>query len=1214
MNMQNLCAQTIPLTGKHLIEASAGTGKTYNITRIYLRLLLEQELSVEQILLMTFTKDATQELRGRIDVFIRQALTQWHELITTDEYFRQISEKVSYEKAQFLLRRALLLLDDAAIHTIHGFCQKVLNQHAFSSGLTFDASLSTNTNEITLQATQDWYRQLANQNEHAFTLLAEFWATPTSFLTSFNKAISHNRELTLVPVEDIEKQFQQLICDARMSLQTNSTLLEEQLILVKKGKDQQVRREELAELVLWLDDVSEKHIGKDEFIGLPHFPDAFIDGRRFGRSKEKEALKSAFEAVNNVKSQLKNLTSTITKAKAYNVVREGIYQIRLQCTKRKQQLNVLDFDDLINTLAHCLTAKNTSAAELAQTLLKQYPVALIDEFQDTDPNQFSILQAIYYGKSSQHDTSGIFLIGDPKQAIYGFRGGDIFAYLNARAGCDYHWLMDTNWRSTPEMVSAYNQVFTNTSNQSETAQSVFGFGIDYVPVFAGKTSQTPSTEKDLIGENYKALQFIHFTHQDDPSDKVKQDARLNMAHWCAEEIQNLLTQNTVNPKDIAILVRDGSEARDIKLALSLANLDSVFLSERANLFHSKQAKQLLSLLTAIADCENEYSFVAGLCCGLLGIDASKLYELQHNDEQYQNIKYDFIALRAQWAKYGFIAMAIKLMHQYFDIASDEKDRSLTNLIHLFELLQAASQRHNQPHELLHWFELQITMDNPDIEAELRLESDGDLIRIITQHGSKGLEYPVVFIPFATRHKDPLKFGTKTVNYIEYHNAQGQLVLSLDGSQQAKNAMSEEAYAEAIRLLYVAITRAEQRCYILACSFDKYHLSPLGQTIKWQEEQDIQASLHAVKATDPDNIAIRDVYFDDYQNEVVNHQESLPLNTNTEEIHLAAQEFTGDIERDWWLSSFSALSRNMRHVGISLPDRDNDTLANQRLTRVESEHLLRFMLAKGAHSGNLLHDIFEKCDFTSPKWTEVIHWPLVKYGELPQGYQQAEFIEWLEQIIHCPFSEQAMPIADTSNDNLMLASLSLDKTLRESEFYFPMQGGDVNILSHVLTEHRKAAMNIKGEVIERYVPPVRLPEYKKLTGMMHGFIDLIFQHNGQYFVCDYKSSHLGNDFNDYHHNALLENIESNHYDLQYLIYSLALHRYLKDKIADYEFDRDFGGVYYLYLRGMSDDKASAGKGVYFRKITEAEIIRLDDFFKGKNPMLNRAKSEIGEVSL
>ena len=195
MTIQNLVAHSIPLAGKHLIEASAGTGKTFNITRIYLRMLLERKLSVEQILVMTFTKDATQELRGRIDTFIRQAINNWSTLVIDDPYFSAIAEHIEETEAKHLLRKALLFLDEAAIFTIHGFCKRVLNQHAFASGLAFNAQMEANCQELILESCQDWYRSLAQQSPDDFLLLAEFWPEPNGFLSNFSKALAQQNEL-----------------------------------------------------------------------------------------------------------------------------------------------------------------------------------------------------------------------------------------------------------------------------------------------------------------------------------------------------------------------------------------------------------------------------------------------------------------------------------------------------------------------------------------------------------------------------------------------------------------------------------------------------------------------------------------------------------------------------------------------------------------------------------------------------------------------------------------------------------------------------------------------------------------------------------------------------------------------------------------------------------------------------------------------------------
>lgn len=1278
---KNLVAHEIGLTGKHLIEASAGTGKTYNITRIYLRLLLERRLTVQQILVMTFTKDATEELRGRIDSFIREAINNWSSLIVEDEYFTAIASQIDEIEALTLLKTALLFIDEAAIFTIHGFCKRVLNQHAFASGVSFNALMEANSQDLELEACQDWYRVLARQSPDNFLLVAEFWAEPQTFLSQFSKAISKNNALDLVSPKDIELNFQHLAQQALNSLRCNHQVLLDSLVEVKSGSAQQVRFDELNALLTWLENISgsddldnSNEVNGDETksSSIPSptpsaMPDSFIDGRRFSRAKNKAELVEIFTPVNEVKSLNKNINKLINKAKAFLIVREGIYKIRLDIESKKQNLNMLNFDDLISTLANTLSAVQDEKSELANILFQQYPVALVDEFQDTDPLQFEILSAIYYSQKS----AALYMIGDPKQAIYGFRGGDVFAYLSAREDCDHQWLMDTNWRSTPMMIEGYNRLFYG-NNLASTAREVFGYNIEYLPVKA-----SPKKSSICEDNNFSALQFIHFTANADDK-TVKQSFRPVMANWCASEISRLLSGSRTNAstnsnaskstnganltaQNIAILVRDGSEAAAIKLALQEQNLSSVFLSNRANLLHSKQAQQLLVLLKGILFVENERLFTAGLACGLLGFTAEKLYLLQQDELAWQEHKFIFLALRDEWLYKGYISMALKLMHEHFNlsiyddgssqsldspsevqgqglnqsISEDTSfDRSVTNLLHLFELLQSASQRHRQPQELIYWFEQQISQDNPDSEAELRLESDDNLIRIITQHGSKGMEYPIVFVPFATRHKDPLRFGTRSVSFIEYHDQQGKLHLSLDGSDEAKQSMADEAYAEAIRLLYVAITRAEQRCYVFSTAFEHCHNSPLGRTLKWQKGQtgeQIFISLQQLASENPDAIGVLEVTAD----------ETSEFETNVSQSHYFSQKnsalaevaiFKGKIERDWWLSSFSALSKNLRHGGVSTPDRDNEsTLIIDQSETVIPSSLIRFNITKGAHTGNLLHDILEHTDFAEPDWQSSMQWPLLKYGELKctelrhgdlgQSYHEEDLQKWLQQVINTPLvgnplESTPLESKEQTGHNFCLKDIVLAKTLRESEFYFPMNSANSSALAKLLTDHRNKSAQILStahrEVRSQY--QVKLPAYQKLKGMMHGFIDLVFEHEGKYYVCDYKSSHLGDHFKYYSKQDLLLNIEKNYYDLQYLIYCLALHRHLKNSLSDYNAEQHFGGVYYLYLRGMTDEAQHRGAGVYYRHISENELNCLDDLFSGATSTGSVSTSSLATNSL
>ena len=441
-------------------------------------------------------------------------------------------------------------------------------------------------------------------------------------------------------------------------------------------------------------------------------------------------------------------------------------------------------------------------------------------------------------------------------------------------------------------------------------------------------------------------------------------------------------------------------------------------------------------------------------------------------------------------------------------------------------------------------------------------------------------------------------------------------------------MASEAYAEAIRLLYVAVTRAEKRCYILSTAFDSFQKSPLGKTLKWETETDIPASLQQLAQDNPGEVGLE--VFDNYLSADISPNETLSSpatsNNHSENIAKATPEvakFNGRIERDWWLSSFSALSKNLRHNGVSAPDRDNQetVLVDEQeamFTAPIHHHLaLRFSLTKGAQTGNLLHDILEQTDFSAPDWQKSCHWPLVKYGaidltvsgkadtvlETPlkndeslesnaQNQGQALLVTWLDEVLKTPLNQ---------DNTLSLSQLTQQDTLRETEFYYPMRSASSSALTKLLTEHRNnLAVTNKGNKSDQTSQQhrVHLPSYQQLKGMMHGFIDLIFQSDGKYYVCDYKSSHLGDNYSDYNDVAMRKNIEKNHYDLQYLIYALALHRHLKYALADYDPEQHFGGIYYLYLRGMTDQNDHQGCGVYHRQITLEELAQLDNIFAGE----------------
>ncbi|REL35542.1 exodeoxyribonuclease V subunit beta [Thalassotalea euphylliae] len=1193
MKLQPLFAEHLPLSGRHLIEASAGTGKTFNITRIYLRLLLEKGLTVEQILVMTFTKDATEEIKSRIGQTLRNTIAKWDELTATEPFYQEVAKDLVKTEAMAKLHRALLFLDDAAIFTIHGFCKRVLSEFAFDSGLLFNLVMESSCQEQTLEAVQDWYRLIAKQDPDSYLTIAEFWPEPEQFVQVFSGAIDKHHSITTPSTAELCQQINALAVDAANSLSSHQSFLFEHLVNNQKGAKKEERISEYEQLASWLNNATTAELS--QLLAMPSMPASFIDGRRFGRSKAKAEIVEIVSPVNELKPVIVDIAGQVKRIQAYEIIARSLKSIADAVAEKKQRLGLLSFDDLIAILAQQLSSGDAGRI-LANKLAKQYPAAMVDEFQDTDPNQFDILTNIYQNT----DNAALYLIGDPKQAIYAFRGGDIFTYLSARDFCQYFWVMDTNWRSSAEMIQGYNRLFYGTA-LDQSAKHIFGKNIPYFPVAASNT-----VEPVALADNDLPLQFVHFPF-DDESATAKPAQRAEMAQWLAQKIVSLLNDNQqqVSASDIAILVRDGTEAAIVKQALTEHQLASVYLSNRSNLWHSEQAQQLLLVLKAVLFLEQDRYFNAGLASGLLGHTPSSLLALSANELAWQEVKFSFKAIRDEWQYKGFISAALKLLHEHVAVNGEHKERALTNLLHLFELLQAASARYHQPLELLYWFEQQISTDSTESDAELRLESDEQLIKIVTQHGSKGLEYPIVFVPFASRHKNPSKIGNRNVTVIEYHDEQGQLHTRLSGNKQQVEQMAEEAYAESIRLLYVAVTRAVQRCYLLVANFDKVENSPLGKTLTWSADVVISGELQALSQQYPNAIGYRAIGHSAFekraiaddkigeQNTEIAAINNVGANTNINANAKASPElatFTSKIERDWWLSSFTALSKNLRHGGVSLPDRDLD---QPMAVSAPGVNRIGFDLAKGAQTGNLLHDLLEQGDFHQGDWRSLSAAMKIKYAALLEGWSGEELAAWCEQLVTCEIAE-----------DLSLANIAPKAVLKEQEFYFPMEQASSQKLAVLVYQHRQRLLARSNSQSKA----VKLPAYQALKGMMHGFIDLIFEYEGKYYVCDYKSTHLGDSFEHYHGEALQQNIADNYYDLQYFIYCLALHRLLKSRIDDYDPAQHFGGVFYLYLRGMKN-KQTAGErtGVFFSDISSEELDELDALFSN-HVSLNQATSD------
>ena len=1137
-----LDATSLPLGGRHLIEASAGTGKTFNITRLFLRLLLEKELPVENILVMTFTRAATAELKARLSREVQQAHDGWGQL--EGDFYGHLQQQMPANRARALLQQALLFMDEAAIYTIHSFCKRALTQQAFASGISFDADLDSDTSQLMMEALEDWYR--TESRGTAFDELQGFYATPEDFAQAWGMAIQSSEPIPEATAPDMEQAWE----DFRLAWSGEGEYF---FTLNVKNR----RKESIKAHWQWLFEQLDELAGAawpGDMAAVLTDPELHRDA--LGTAKKKEALPGLQALLGAVKHY--------EKARRAQWVQKGILYAREHLRRSKDRLDQLDFNDLITLLRERLEDPEAGSA-LAANLLEQFPAALVDEFQDTDPDQYAILRAIY--SQGEHF---LCMIGDPKQAIYGFRGGDVFAYLKARRDAQYQWVMDSNFRSAGGVIQGYNRLFHGAPLSSEQGGDVFGFGIRYTPVRTGKPHLGGLNDPAGRADFQWGLLSAPENDKGQPAAFNREEGMRALAAWSAKEIRRLLAEATLDPDDgsgeqalspgdVAILVRQKDQADVMREALADEGLNSVYRSARENVLESREAVSLLQALQGILDLEDERALLAALATPWFGYDTSRIFELQQSAHEWAKTLNSVADLRRRWHSQGFMSMALQLLQHHARPDPQRHERHLTNSLHLLELIQQASQKHHQPRELLHWFQQAIRDSGRGSDADqLRLENDANLIQVLTLHGAKGLEYPVVFLPFISYGKQK---GSKPL-LVRYHERERfDAVQALNPDDQQLEYHEQEQRAEEKRLLYVGATRGERRVYLLAAAFRQFDTSPLASCLGTEEFAGLSGIVEEQQREGTCGVL-------DLSTEP---PAPVPLDDGEAGQWPVPPEFSGHIERDWWLSSFSALTRNARHGGLSSPERDQEQ--SEEDTEADPDQSLRFTLQKGAESGNLLHDVLEWLDFQNPDFDRVLNRAADRYPQLmtPLDERRPALEDWLKEILATRLASGAR-----------LQDLPLADTLRESEFYFPMAAQNRGELGRILARHRG-------------VGRVTLPEPPKLKGMLHGYVDLIYHWQGRFHVADYKSNFMGDRLSDYHGSRLTTNVRDSYYDLQYLLYSLALHRYLRTRLADYNPEQHLGGVEYLYLRGMAPQIEG---GIYHRPADTEAIHALDALFSGQ----------------
>ncbi|ENK1715751.1 exodeoxyribonuclease V subunit beta [Klebsiella pneumoniae] len=1160
----------LPLIGERLIEASAGTGKTFTIAALYLRLLLglggeaayPRAISVEELLVVTFTEAATEELRGRIRSNIHElriaCLRGESDNPLYSALLAEIADKDDAAKTLLLAERQM---DEAAVFTIHGFCQRMLSLNAFESGMLFEQQLIEDESRLRYQACADfWRRHCYPLTRDIAAVIHDVWKGPRDLLRSLDRWLQGEApqlKSPPAPNETLAERHQQIIARIdSLKQQWREQVGEIEGVLENSGLDR--RKFNRGNQGKWMEKVNAWAQEETLSYQLPDALEKFAQSFLLERTKAggEPPVHPLFSAVESLLASSLTLTDL--------VLARAMVEIRDAVAREKRRRGELGFDDMLSRLDEAL--RGDSGETLASAIRQRFPVAMIDEFQDTDPQQYRIFRRIW----RRQPETALLLIGDPKQAIYAFRGADIFTYMKARGDVAAHYTLDTNWRSSPGMVGSVNRLFSLSDNPFMFHE------IPFLPVKAAAKNKGLRFTVDAADVPAMNVWLM-------PGDTVGSgDYQTFMAQLCATQIRDWLsaglrgrallwrgeTSRPVQASDITVLVRNRLEAAQVREALQTLGIPSVYLSNRDSVFETLEAQELLWLLQAVLAPERENTLRSALATSMFGLTALDIENLNQDEQAWDALVEEFSEYRQIWRQRGVMPMLRALMTARHIaenlLATRGGERRLTDILHISELLQEAASQLESEHALVRWLAQHIA--EPDSNAasqQMRLESDKHLVQIVTIHKSKGLEYPLVWLPFIARFRKQ--------DQAFYHDRETfAAVLDLGQDEASLELAEAERLAEDLRLLYVALTRAVWHCSLGVAPLSSrksgnsdFHLSALGRL------------LQAGEAMDAAGLAARLVDFchGDIALQRPGELDLTPWQAPAATIpRLSARELQRRIADDWRVTSYSGLQQHGFSGGQDLlPRLDVDAAGVGEV--VEEPQLTPHQFPRGAAPGTFLHSLFEELDFTQP----------VPEGWMAEKLQLSGFdaqwapvlTDWLGGVL-----KTRLPGPDIALNQLA----ARDKQV-EMAFYLP--------IAQLLTAERLDALIRQYDPLSADTPPL---DFRQVRGMLKGFIDLVFRHEGRYYLLDYKSNWLGEDREAYTRPAMEQAMRAHRYDLQYQLYSLALHRYLRHRLADYDYDRHFGGVIYLFLRGM--DGQEGGQGIFTTRPVRPLIDGLDQLFAGE----------------
>ena len=1406
---KQLSLASFDLDKSSMIEASAGTGKTFTISNLVVRLLIEgikkgnssEPLDIENILIVTFTNAAASDLRARVLQKIHECRISFDQIKNGDKTIEELEktfkevaihcfEKYSHNTIDGisidniknvasvfsrLLTRAERNIDRASISTIHSFCNKALNQiYSFEAGRAFNVNL---TQDISLEQKEAkltvWRSLFYNDNGFDRDLLLNLLGFTDPENDTLKKAVKALEKVRLIdpdegyygfsvksyyeegvkklqktPDDRIRYLLDEYVKSVFQLTQYLEPLKEYKGQLISTSSAGEIAHGALYELssgqlagsapywakktgLIFLEAVDsfikEDSIDINNFISKLENIDAetlskilnqdnshFVKvnkGSEFANQQQLETFEYSAKEFARAYLDVLRTVDTIKNELKISVAIKVILKTDELCERD----NVISNDEVLRQLAVALNNKDESRGDvLASLLRKRYPVAMIDEFQDTDPVQFAIFSKLYLDQDVIDESAHCYLIGDPKQSIYAFRGTDINSYNKAKElileNKGNVYTLNTNFRSCQKIIEGVNEIFEEYEDP-KNQESAEDSSANKENIESQNSADSLPEKKDHTAYQYvehpfdyyknseekhldSKIQFervncsdkpnsVRFYFKDDSSKEIpicnyirevsfadsQEKTKANdyygeIAKFVALDVKRCLLEGKifekgeerdVKPSDITILVNDAKENRFIQDALKNLSIQSVYFSDRESVLNSEkndkitaseEATNIIYLMEAMCDNTNSPKVNRLLGSSLLRLSSEKFLDSIKSDKLDTEITL-LRACRESWEKYGFITAFSQYIYQHdllcTILETDGGERSLSNYFQIAEIVQSVNSKVVGSNAQLLWFKELVLNNKGELSEDItkkHLESEQSLVKVMTIHKSKGLEFPIVFTPYesgfmALKSKDSAVYYDPDSKKVSYALDRDNKIKG----KSVKDLVEVAALQEQERLLYVALTRAKLANFISLPSCislnGKTYQSPLKKLISIVSKDDSadskgKPSKRATKKSKDKEVGIdttKDVVVNDppktqlkaVENpdlfkklETVELDECVELKNSISQEGEVSSLDKGSVDNSFTVTSYSAITSGAHNdMFASSVDEKETSVEDGDSDDSKDKDLINFNFAKGSTAGSFLHKIMEivlakddvdKTDkdslynFVNSQLKYDFYHLVSKSGDDEDAKNEkiVALSSWLYDILNANLLPKAK-----DGDQVKLSNLKALDCARELDYFLPCKDFKVRVLNGICHDFYESEV----KAFEMLSVP-ELPDLKKsnFKGYMNGSLDLVAKFDTEtgpkFYMIDYKSNYLGNSFSQYTQQKILKSIFESRYDVQILFYSLALYRFLKTTLPNFSYEKDFGGVMYLYLRGMNSfDTKSPGQ--FYVKPSEALIDRLDRLFKGIN---------------